>query len=72
MVAKWDEVSKEANIPYYNLLGCGLFSFAYISLGTNYEFKEINKKDKKVSKIWNMSSLDLRQCLTEPNLGKSK
>jgi ubiquitin-like 1-activating enzyme E1 A len=44
---KWDEISKKVNIPYYNLVCCGLYSFAYISLGSDYNFVEIDKKDKK-------------------------
>lgn len=59
VVNKWDQISKKANIPYYNQLGCGLYAFAYISLGSRYEYKEINKKNKQVSKIWEISSLTL-------------
>lgn len=69
---KWDEISKKANIPYYNQLGCGLYAFSYISLGACYEYKEINKKDKQVSKIWEISSLNLEDCLKKENLNKSK
>ena len=72
LVHRWDEISKKANIPYYNQLGCGLYAFAYISLGVKYEYKEINKKDKKVSKIWEISSLTLEQALKKENLTKAK
>ena len=71
-IKKWDEISKKANIPYYNQLGCGLYAFSYISLGSRYEFKEINKKDKQVSKIWEISSLGLEDCLRKESLTKSK
>ena len=71
-IKKWDEISKKANLPYYNQLGCGLFAFSYISLGSRYEFKEINKKDKQVSKIWEISSLSVEDCLRKESLNKSK
>ena len=34
--AKWDALSKRINVPYYNLVCCGLYSYAYISLGSPY------------------------------------
>jgi hypothetical protein len=72
LINRWDEISKKTNIPYYNQLGCGLYAFAYISLGVKYEYKEINKKDKQVSKIWEISSLNLEQTLKKENLTKAK
>ena len=38
VMAKWDALSKRLNIPYYNLVCCGFFSFAFISLGSKYEY----------------------------------
>jgi len=52
LMAKWDKFSKKLNIPYYNMVCCGLYSFAFISLGQNYHYKEVNKKDNSVSKVW--------------------
>jgi ubiquitin-like 1-activating enzyme E1 A len=40
---KWDAMSKRLNVPYYNLVCCGLYGFVFISLGSNYEYREINK-----------------------------
>ena len=39
LASKWDKLSKKLNIPYYNLVCCGLHAFVYISLGQLYQYK---------------------------------
>jgi ubiquitin-like 1-activating enzyme E1 A len=39
LAEKWDKLTRSANIPYYNLVCCGLYSFAFVSLGSEYSFK---------------------------------
>ena len=50
-------------MPYYNLVCSGLYAFVFISLGSEYTYKEINKKDNTVSKIWKIKSLSIPQAL---------
>lgn len=72
VAAQWDAFSKKINVPYYNLVCCGLHGFVFISLGAEYTFKEINKKDNRISKIWQVKSLPLGQALQWTNVGKYK
>ena len=59
VAAKWDTLSKRLNVPYYNLVCCGLFSFAFISLGSMYEYNVIDKKTNKIDIEWGISSFSL-------------
>jgi hypothetical protein len=63
LAAKWDDFAKKINVPYYNLVCCGLFAFVFISLGSEYTYKEINKKDNTISKVWTIKSLNLAEAL---------
>ena len=72
LVGQWDELTKRLNIPYFNLTCCGLHAFAFISLGNDYSYKEINKKDNSVSKVWNISSLSLNDTLDWRTADKNK
>lgn len=33
IMEKWDQASKQANVPYYNIVPVGPYSFCYVSLG---------------------------------------
>jgi len=59
LAAKWDLLARSINVPYYNLVCCGLHAFVFISLGQSYTYSEINKKDNLATKIWNIKSLEL-------------
>lgn len=63
VASQWDELARSINVPYYNIVCCGLFGFVYISLGTNYTYREINKKDGSSGKTWTVPSLALPQAL---------
>ena len=39
VASQWDELARSINIPYYNIVCCGLFGFVYISLGANYTYR---------------------------------
>ena len=34
----WDEICRRHNIPYYNLVCCGLYGFNYASLGSEFVY----------------------------------
>ena len=68
----WDSLTRRLNIPYYNLVCCGFYSFAFISLGSQYQYKEINKKDNSVSKIYTIESLTLEESLEYKGALKNK
>ena len=72
IIREWDEISKKLNVPYFNLVCAGLFSYVYISLGSNYVYKEINKADNTVSKIWTIPSLTLDEALEWQKAEKNK
>ena len=40
---RWDSICRQINKPYFNLVGAGLASFAYLSLGHSYNY--ITKKN---------------------------
>jgi hypothetical protein len=45
---KWDELTKKANKPYYNITSVGIYAFCYASLGDTYTFKDpLTKKRPK-------------------------
>jgi hypothetical protein len=47
-VSLWDELTKKANKPYYNIFSAGLSASCYVSLGDTYTYKELpTKKDAK-------------------------
>lgn len=71
-MSSWDDLSRRLNIPYYNLICCGLHAFSFISLGSAYVYKEINKKDNSVSKIWTIDSLTVQEALDWKNATKNK
>lgn len=71
-MSSWDNLSRRLNIPYYNLICCGLHAFSFISLGSAYAYKEINKKDNSVSKIWTIDSLTVQEALDWKNATKNK
>jgi len=53
---KWDCLTKNAGIPYYNIVSAGPYAFCYVSLGKNYTYTEpITKQNPKQVKI---------ECLT--------
>jgi hypothetical protein len=72
LASKWDEFARKINVPYYNLVCCGLFGFVFISLGSHYTYKDINKKDNTVTKIYNIKSLTLPQALEWSRADKNK
>lgn len=41
---KYDNLSREINIPYYNQVCCGYYGFMYISLGSKFTYE----REKKV------------------------
>lgn len=45
---KWDTLCRELNKPYFNLVGNGLTSFSYISLGSAYNYVTRNEKTKNI------------------------
>lgn len=71
-MSAWDDLARRLNIPYYNLVCCGLYAFAFISLGSGYTYKEINKVDKTVNKIWTVDSLKVGEALDWKNSQKNK
>lgn len=72
LAAKWDDFARIINVPYYNLVCCGLHAFVFISLGRCYSYREINKKDNSVAKVWSIESLALDQAVDWTKAHKNK
>lgn len=67
---KWDQMTKAANKPYYNLVCAGDYAFTYISLGCNYTYAEpVTKNNPKSIQV---CSLTLQECLSRAEVQKSK
>ena len=71
LMSKWDILTKKLNLPYYNLVCCGLFSFAFISLGAEYTYKAIDKQ-KNVSQEWSIQSLAVSEALNSQKADRLK
>lgn len=63
LASKWERFARSIGLPYYNLVSCGLYGFVFISLGSDYSYREINKKDNSVSKVYTINSLSLEEAL---------
>ena len=72
LMNKWDIFTKKLNIPYYNLVCCGLFSFAFISLGSEYTYKTIDKQKNVVTQEWSIRSLAVGEALNNQKADRSK
>lgn len=46
---RWDSICREINKPYFNLVGVGLFSFSYLSLGKAYKYVAKNSKSQVIN-----------------------
>lgn len=46
---RWDAICREVNRPYFNLVGCGLTCFSYISLGSAYTYITKNQKSQVIT-----------------------
>ena len=71
-IAKWDALTKRLNIPYYNLICCGLFAFSFISLGSEYTYKVIDKKTNIISKIISIKSLTFEEVMRGKEAERNK
>ena len=77
---KWDEISKESNIPVYILQCCGFYGFFYASLGKEFSYVKsqktqgilmekgeitAKKEESKIEEIC-VKSIDLQKTLEKP------
>ena len=69
---QWDSLTKKLNIPYYNLVCCGLFSFSFISLGQEYTYRTIDKKTNSVTKVTKISPLTVESALESKLADRNK
>jgi molybdopterin/thiamine biosynthesis adenylyltransferase len=72
VMQKWDAFTKKMNLPYYNLLSCGLFACAFISLGRLYTYREIDKQTNEVKKQWSIRPLELEEAVEWQQAEKNK
>lgn len=62
VVGQWDQFARSLNVPYYNLVCCGLYGFVFVSLGSSYSYREPAKKEGP-GRLVTVPSLTLQQAL---------